>query len=123
MKVKPMVSTALLAGVLLWPVVCDRPAAKADASPAAVKAQGVFRQKMAEARTKDFDGRVLSHDVACHCVVVETAGGTLTLQEDYARFDEGLDRAKGLESGKRVRGTYKTVDYVDYAMEIRQPGR
>src|SRR5208283_4051769 len=56
----------------------------------------VFQQKMGAAKTLAFEGILLSHDVACHCVVVKTADGNLTLQDDYAEFDQEYDRAKGL---------------------------
>jgi hypothetical protein len=79
-----------------------------------------FHQKLAAQKTLYFEGDVLSHDVACRCLVIRTAKGTLTLQEDYAKFDPGYDRARGLDIGRKASGTYKTVDYINYAIEIHQ---
>lgn len=79
-----------------------------------------FQQKMGAARTMQFDGTVLSHDVACHCIVVKTSKGNLTLQDDYVKFDQDYNRAKGLKIGAKVKGTYKTVDYINYALEIHE---
>jgi hypothetical protein len=77
-----------------------------------------FQQKMGAAKNQAFEGTVLSHDVACHCIVLKTAKGNLTLQDDYAKFDENYDRAKGVKAGAKVKGTYKMVDYINYATEV-----
>lgn len=116
MKAKALVPVALFVGILAATAVCGQPAGL----PGLAKAQDAFRQKIGEAEAKHFEGVVVSHDIACHCLVVESATGTLTLQEDYAEFDAGLEHAKGLEVGTRVSGTYKTVDYIDYALDIRE---
>lgn len=78
----------------------------------------MFQQKLGAAKTHTFEGTVLSHDVACHCIVLKTGKGNLTLQDDYAKFEGDYDRAKGLQIGSKYRGTYKTVDYINYAVEI-----
>ena len=77
-----------------------------------------FQQKMGAAKSMNFEGAVLSHDVACHCIVLKTAKGNLTLQDDYAKFDGDYDRAKGIKAGAKIKGAYKTVDYINYAIEI-----
>jgi hypothetical protein len=73
---------------------------------------------MAKAKAMKFEGEVLSHDVKCHCVVVKTAKGNLTLQDDYAKFDGEYDRAKGLKIGAKTSGEYKTVSYINYALSF-----
>jgi hypothetical protein len=78
----------------------------------------VFMQKMGQAKAMNFSGTVLSHDVACHCMVLKTAKGTLTLQDDYAKFEGEYDKAKGVKVGHKVKGTYKTVDYINYIGDI-----
>ena len=78
----------------------------------------VFEQKLAMSKAMPFEGTVLSHDVSCHCVVVKTAGGNLTLQDDYAKFEQDYNRLKGLKIGSMIRGEYKTVDFINYAMWV-----
>jgi hypothetical protein len=73
---------------------------------------------MAKAKAVKFEGEVLSHDVKCHCIVVKTAKGTLTLQDDYAKFDQEYNRAQGLKIGSKIKGEYKTVMYINYALDI-----
>jgi len=77
-----------------------------------------FQKKMGAAKVQNFEGTVLSHDVACHCIVLKGAKGNLTMQDDYAKFDGDYDRAKGVKAGAKVTGTYKTVDYINYAVEV-----
>lgn len=77
-----------------------------------------FQAKLAGAKLMPFEGEVLSHDVACHCIVVKTAQGELVLQDDYAKFDQEYNRAKGLKVGSKVKGEYKKVDYLNYAINI-----
>jgi hypothetical protein len=90
----------------------------AQASSAGTGANEVFQQKLGKAKTMNFEGAVLSHDVGCHCIVLKTAKGNLTLQDDFAKFEGDYDRAKGLKIGAKVKGSYKTVDYINYASEI-----
>jgi|WetSurMetagenome_2_1015567.scaffolds.fasta_scaffold876913_1 hypothetical protein len=78
----------------------------------------MFQQKLGAAKSMTFEGTVLSHDVACHCIVLKGAKGNLTLQDDYAKFDQDYDRAKGVKAGAKVKGSYKVVDYINYATEI-----
>lgn len=93
-------------------------------SVTAVMAQGrtegedVFEQKLSLAKTIQFEGTVLSHVVTIHCVVVRTTTGDLTLQDDYAKYHQEYNRAKGLKIGSKVVGTYKTVDHINYAIWI-----
>ncbi len=77
-----------------------------------------FNAKMASMKSMEFEGMVLSHDVLCHCFVVATNMGNLILQDDYTRFDQEYNRAKGLTIGAKVKGEYKTVDYLNYALSV-----
>ena len=61
---------------------------------------------------------MVSHDPMCHCVVVKTAKGELTLQDDYAKFMQDYNQAKGLKVGAEVTGVYKTVNHIHYLMSI-----
>jgi hypothetical protein len=70
------------------------------------------------ARNMSFEGTVLSHDVACHCVVVKTTMGELVLQDDYAKFDQEYNRLVGLKIGSMVKGEYKTIKHINYATWI-----
>ena len=78
----------------------------------------VFETQLAMAKAVPFEGTVVSHDVMCHCVVVQTAGGNLTLQDDYAKFQQDYNRLKGLKIGAMVKGEYKTVKFINYAMWV-----
>ena len=80
--------------------------------------KSAFQNKLAAAKEIRFSGKVVSHDPLCHCVVVKTAQGLLTLQDDYAVFMQEYNEAKGLKIGAKVRGVYKTVDYINYMMSI-----
>jgi hypothetical protein len=78
-----------------------------------------FQNKLSLAKAVSFSGEVLSHDVTCKCVVVKgPKGGTITMQDDYAKFEGEYDRAKGLKIGSKVKGTYKKVDYLNYLISI-----
>ena len=92
--------------------------AQAGAGGGQVSPDAIFQQKLSKARAMHFEGMVLSHDVACHCVVIRVGKGNLTVQDDYAKFDQEYDRTKGLPIGGKVSGTYKTVDYINYALEF-----
>src|SRR5208337_527260 len=77
-----------------------------------------FQNRLAAAKEMKFSGEVVSHDPLCHCVVVKTANGMLTMQDDYARFMQEYDQAKGLKIGAKVSGVYKTVDYINYMTSV-----
>ena len=77
-----------------------------------------FENELAKAKTEEFTGTVVSHDPVCHCVIVKTSTGELTLQDDYAKFMQKYDRAKGLIIGSKVSGSYKTVNHIHYLTEI-----
>ena len=94
----------------------------AQASDAGTAPNQIFQQKFGAAKAKDFEGTVLSHDVGCHCIVLKTAKGNLTVQDDFAKFEGDYDRAKGLKVGAKYKGSYKTVDYINYATEIHPAG-
>jgi len=93
-------------------------------SVTAVLAQGpadeysMFQQKLATAKLMPFEGTILSHDPVCHCIVVKTDKGELVLQDDYAKFDQEYNRLKGLNIGAMVKGEYKTVSYINYAISV-----
>ncbi len=115
MKMKGLIVVmSLLVGVAFGGMVY----AQAAAGGGRITPDEVFQQKMGAAKTMAFEGIVLSHDVACHCVVVKTADGNLTLQDDYAEFDQEYDRAKGLPIDGKIGGHYKTVDYINYAVDF-----
>jgi hypothetical protein len=78
----------------------------------------VFEQKLALVKAMPFEGQVISHDVMCHCIVVKTATGDLTLQDDYAKFQQDYNRLKGLKIGSMIKGEYKTVNYINYAQWV-----
>jgi hypothetical protein len=90
----------------------------AQASSAGTGPNEIFQQKIGKAKVMNFEGTVLSHDVGCHCIVLKGAKGNITLQDDYAKFEGDYDRAKGLKIGSKIKGSYKTVDYINYATEI-----
>jgi len=79
-----------------------------------------FEKKWGSAKIHQFDGTVVSHDVACHCFVIKGAKGSLILQDDYAKFEQEYDKAKGLKIGEKAMGTYKVVDMINYAVEVHQ---
>ena len=107
-----MVAAVLLFGfVLAGPVFAQAPQPSQSSKAA-------FEDELAKAGVKKFTGTVLSHDAVCHCVVVKTPEGELTLQDDYAKFMQKYDRAKGLLVGSKVKGSYKTVNYIHYLVEI-----
>ena len=81
--------------------------------------QILMGQQLATARNMSFEGEVLSHDIVCHCIVVKTSSGNLTLQDDFAKFDQDYNRLKGLRIGSMVKGEYKTVNYINYATWVR----
>jgi len=77
-----------------------------------------FQGKWAAARNMAFEGTVISHDTACHCIVVKTSMGDLVLQDDYAKFDQEYNRLMGLKIGSMIKGEYKTVNYINYATMV-----
>ena len=86
----------------------------------AMLAKQEFQKQWGTAKVKHFQGTVVAHDVACHCFYVKGAKGTVALQDDYAKFDQGYDKAKGLKVGKSASGSYKTIDEINYAVEVHQ---
>lgn len=88
----------------------------------AVYAQGgdveEFSKKMAAAKTLTAEGTVLSHDVVCHCFVVKTAKGEMAFQDDYVKFDQEYNKAKGLKIGAAVKVEYKKINYLNYATSV-----
>ena len=84
------------------------------------RAEQDFVQKFAIAKTMMVEGTVLSHDVKCKCIVIQGAEGNVTVQDDYAEFNQNYDRAKGLKIGAKAQVTYKTVDSINYATKIEQ---
>ncbi len=90
--------------------------AQASGEPEQIAWEAAF----GKAKVMKFEGEVLSHDVKCHCFVIKTAKGTLTLQDDYAKFKDDYNRAKGLKIGAKAKGEYKTVNGINYATTIDQ---
>ena len=89
-----------------------------DAVPGAEWSKEAFGNQLSTAKEYKFTGQVLSHDPVCHCVVVSTPKGELTLQDDYAKFMQEYNQAKGLKIGSKVTGTYKTVNHIHYLTAI-----
>lgn len=79
-----------------------------------------FQTKWGTAKVNHFEGTVVSHDVACHCFVIKGAKGNLILQDDYAKFEQEYDKAKGLKVGEAASGSYKTIDAINYAIDVHQ---
>ncbi|HEX2975136.1 MAG TPA: hypothetical protein VHO68_04300 [Bacteroidales bacterium] len=79
-----------------------------------------FYEQFAKAKEQVAEGTVLSHDVACHCIVLQAANGNVVLQDDYASFNQDYNRVKGLKIGSRAKVTYKTVDSINYATKVEQ---
>jgi hypothetical protein len=79
-----------------------------------------FQQKWGSAKTHPFEGTVVSHDVACHCFVIKGAKDNMIIQDDYAKFEQEYDKAKGLKIGEKASGTYKMVDMINYAVDVHQ---
>ena len=77
-----------------------------------------FMTKMGNAKTVNFEGTVLSHDTICHCFVVKTGKGNVAIQDDYVKFYQEYDKAKGLQIGSKIKGKYKVVDYLNYGTEV-----
>jgi hypothetical protein len=86
----------------------------------ATQAKQEFQKQWDTAKVRHFQGTVASHDVACHCIYIKGAKGVLALQDDYAKFGQGYDKAKGLKVGKQASGSYKTIDEINYAVEVHQ---
>jgi len=44
----------------------------------------------------------------------------MIIQDDYAKFEQEYDKAKGLKIGEKASGTYKMVDMINYAVDVHQ---
>jgi hypothetical protein len=77
-----------------------------------------FQKSLDAAKEVRVAGTVVSHDPLCHCLVLKTAKGELTLIDDYAKFMQEYDEAKGLTAGAEVKGVYKTVNHIHYLTSI-----
>jgi hypothetical protein len=77
-----------------------------------------FQKALDLAKEMQFSGTVVSHDPMCHCVVLKTAKGEMTLLDDYAKFMQEYDQAKGLKVGAQVKGVFKTVKHIHYITSI-----
>jgi len=69
--------------------------------------KAAFQKSLDTAKEVRLSGTVVSHDPLCHCVVIKTAKGELTLLDDYAKFMQeydqlpaGGDRAAGSSGGR-----------------------
>jgi hypothetical protein len=81
-------------------------------------AKDTFDQNFAKAKAMTVEGTVLSHDVKCKCIVVKGPSGNVTVQDDYAEFNQDYNRAKGLAINSKVKITYKTVSFINYATKV-----
>ena len=86
--------------------------------PRAEWSKVAFDKQLAAAEETRFTGMVVSHDPMCHCVVVKSESGELTLQDDYAQFIQEYNQAKGLKVGAEATGAFKTVNHIHYLMFI-----
>lgn len=86
----------------------------------APSAQEQWDKKFSAAKTMTVEGTVVSHDVKCHCIVVKGPSGNVTVQDDYASFNQDYNKAKGLKIGQKAKITYKTVDSINYATKVEQ---
>ena len=77
-----------------------------------------FMNKLSASKEFQTAGTVVSHDPVCHCVVIKTAKGDMTFQDDYAKFMQDYNQAKGLKIGAQVKGMYKTVNHIHYLTDI-----
>lgn len=79
-----------------------------------------FYETLTAAKEMTAEGTVVSHDIACHCIVLQTSNGNMTFQDDYAQFNQDYNRVKGLKIGAKAKITYKVVDYINYATRVDQ---
>lgn len=79
-----------------------------------------FYDALTKAKEMTAEGTVVSHDLACHCIVLQTSSGNMTFQDDYAQFNQDYNRVKGLKIGAKAKITYKTVEYINYATRVEQ---
>ncbi len=81
-----------------------------------------FMNEMSLATEVRFTGRVVSRATRAsgqHSLVVDTANGQITFRDDYARFAQEYNEAKGIRIGAPVQGTYKRVNDINYLTWIR----
>ena len=117
MKIKALVVLLAIFASITFAAVIH--AQQAGSSSWAATMTAEFEKKWGTAKSHPFEGTVVSHDVACHCFVIKGAK-TLILQDDYAKFEQEYDKAKGLKIGEKASGSYKTVDMINYATEVHQ---
>lgn len=79
-----------------------------------------FDQDFAKAKVVTVEGTILSHDVKCKCIVIKGPNGNVTVQDDFAEFNQDYNRAKGLKIGAPAKIMYKTVSYINYATKVEQ---
>ena len=111
-------TASVIAVAVLLSVVCAGVVFAQDSR--AEQAKQDFKKQWDAASVQQFEGTVDAHDVPCHCFYVKGAKGILAIQDDYAKFEKGYDAAKGLKKGKPVSGSYKTIDEINYAVEVHQ---
>ena len=111
-------TASVIAIAVLLSVVCAGIVFAQDSRAAQAKQE--FQKQWDTAKVEQFQGTVDAHDVPCHCFYVKGAKGILAIQDDYAKFEKGYDAAKGLKKGKPVSGSYKTIDEINYAVEVHQ---
>ena len=104
-------AVALLLGIMFVAPVMAQEGSAADS-------QAMFMQEVSKAKTHYFEGTVLSHDILCKCFVLKTAKGNVQFQDDYVKFMDQYNRAKGLKIGAKVKGEYKVVQFINYAISI-----
>jgi len=118
MKIKALVVLLAICASIMAAAVIH--AQQAPSSGWAATMSADFEKKWGPAKIHHFEGTVVSHDVACHCFVIKGANGSLILQDDYSKFEQEYDKAKGLKIGENATGSYKIVDMINYAIEVHQ---
>ncbi len=87
----------------------------------ALSASEVFDWHFALADSITVEGKVVSHDLKYHNIVIENTSGIIVLNDQYARFNYNVyNGAKDLKTGANAKITYKIVDGLYYATEIEQ---
>jgi len=119
MKIKVLVVLLAIMASITFSAVIFAQTGGAGGAGWAAQMTAEFQQKWGTAKNHTFEGTVVSHDVACHCFVIKGAR-TLIIQDDYAKFQQEYDKAKGLKIGEKASGTYKTIDMINYATEVHQ---
>jgi hypothetical protein len=92
------------------------------ASGGAEWSKEALANKISLAKEMRFTGTVASRasrQSGQHTLAVNTPEGVLTFDDEYARFMQEYNEAKGIRIGAPVEGTYKRVNHINYLTWIR----